>query len=268
VYFIVLIFCLCVTGCKREESSSFTGEYIYREKGESRLALNPPQKKVFERYPWQKAERLYPLITKEHFRCKGCTTNVAKMISRGGAIELCRDCDGMDGHTLPIRDEKEFVYPKLLEILNAIQDKFSLPVRITSGHRCQEHQHYITEGLGSRFSKHLIGAAVTFYVEGMESNCELVIDAIQDLYRNKDGGVSNQELSAFRRWDVDKTDVSTPPWYNKEIFIKLFLPHEGRDGDNSHAHAYIEIQMRYDFIRQEKVLAPDEKGPKLYWRKG
>ena len=31
----------------------------------------------------------------------------------------------------------------------------------------------------------------------------------------------------------------TIPWFNKEIFIKLYRKSEGRDGDNRHPYPYL-----------------------------
>jgi len=247
---------------------SFKGEYINREKGESRIDLSKPQKTVADKYPWERITPSLPLLTKEHFRCKGCYINPSKMVVKWGQEELCRDCDGIDGHSLPIKDDREFIYPVLIQMLNDVQQHLGAHVCITSGHRCLDHHTYATDGFGKVNSKHMIGAAVTFYVQNFENTPEVVVDALQACYQKKSPAAFESTDVAFQRWDLDKTDVSTPPWYNKELFIKIYRSHEGRDGDNNHSYPFISLQVRYDRDRKDKVLTPDEKGINVYWRKG
>ena len=69
-----------------------------------------------------------------------------------------------------------------------------------------------------------------------------------------------REYREFLRLEQEKTDVLTPPWYNKEVLIKLYLSHEGRDRDNAHHFPYLSLQVRYDRDKQERVIYTWEKG--------
>ncbi|MCH9609647.1 MAG: hypothetical protein S4CHLAM45_00330 [Chlamydiales bacterium] len=57
----------------------------------------------------------------------------------------------------------------------------------------------------------------------------------------------------FERYKREGINVSTLPWYNKEIFIKYYLPGEGRDLDNQHSEPYLGIQVRYDRDLKKQV---------------
>lgn len=89
----------------------------------------------------------------------------------------------------------------------------------------------------------MIGAEVSFYVEGFENDPLAIVQILKDYYKDSD---------SFKRFE-GKTNVATQPWSNKEIFIKLFQSSEGRNGDNQHSYPYISIQVRYDRDLKEPV---------------
>lgn len=95
----------------------------------------------------------------------------------------------------------------------------------------------------------MIGAEVAFYVSGMEHQPEKIIELIQSYYAQ-----DSKEYQTFTRYTKDDTDVSTLPWYNQEIYMKVYLADEGRDFDNRHPYPYIRIQVRYDREAGERVL--------------
>jgi hypothetical protein len=199
-------------------------------------------------YPWESNKKgRISLITKEYFRCKGSSLNSPiPIILDGKVIENLFDCHGADTHSLPIRHEKEFIYPILLELVNEIQSSTGKPVIITSGHRCPAHNRYVDLSPKNQGSKHLIGAEVSFYVAELERNPEVILNTIFAFYRsNPRYAAEGKAYTEFERYDKE-VDVSTKPWINKEILIKIFLPHEGRNGDNRHPFPYFSIQVRFD----------------------
>ena len=125
--------------------------------------------------------------------------------------------------SLPLLNNKEFIYPILIDLLNYIQDKSDKKVVITSGHRCPEHNAYIDSSKENQASKHMIGAEVSFYVKGLEDQPEKVIKLIQSYYQEKPKICRfkriSRNLNAMRKII---TNVSSFPWMNKEIFVKLF----------------------------------------------
>ncbi len=217
-------------------------------------------------YPWEPGfTGGHPVITKEAFRCKGNSGNLPKT-KEGDKKYLIHDCGGFSKHSLPVRDGKEFVYPIFLDILNYIQVKTGLPVVVTSGHRCPEHHNYIDPSAYSKNSKHMIGAEVDFYVVGMERKPLEVIEYIMAYYKETERYKKEKEYVNFTRLDQVKVDISTTPWFNKEILIKLYKENEGRNLDNQHVYPYISLQVRYDRDRKEKVVFSLDKASSGFMR--
>ncbi|MEC7838556.1 MAG: hypothetical protein VX777_00800 [Chlamydiota bacterium] len=263
---------LFLTGCSNSEENVHTdfsddniyGEYIFRKHDEHFYTLTPPKPKPPYVYPWEKNHSYaLPKINKEYFRCKGCSINPEKIVNENGEIKKYLDCDGIDKHGLPLRDGVEFIYPVLIDVLNFIQEKTSHRVIITSGHRCPEHNTYVDASKDNLYSKHMIGAEVSFYVESLENDPMQIIDIIRDYYKN----VNDSDYTDFRRYEKDNTNVRIPPWYNKEIFVKLFQKDEGRDFDNRHPYPYIGIQVRYDRNLNERVSYTWNKANRQFLRK-
>jgi hypothetical protein len=91
----------------------------------------------------------------------------------------------------------------------------------------------------------MIGAEVDFYVNGLEWSPKTVISLIKAYYRDHAIFGKDPAFYDFKRWE-ERSNVTTPPWYNKEIFIKLFKRDEGRDFDNDHCFPYVCIQLKWD----------------------
>lgn len=211
-------------------------------------SYSPFQKTAPQCYPWDRGhEGTLPPITKEHFRCMGCELNEVRVIYKEGKlVDHYLDCGGFCSHSLPLRDGEEFVYPILIEILNAIQEKFNQPVVITSGHRCPDHHLYVDVEKKHTASKHMVAGEVDFYVQGYENEPEKVVEEIIAYYDKY------PEMGTFNRYQ-GRTDVATLPWQNKEIFIKIYKPDEGRNHDNRHPYSYISIQVKFDRDLKETV---------------
>lgn len=154
---------------------------------------------------------------------------------------------------MPLRNDKEFIYPVLIELLNYLQTKTGKKVVITCGHCCPEHNLYLDPSPANQFSKHLLGAEVDFYIQGLEQQPEKVIEYILSYYRETPKYKGLKDFEEFKRYDKGDTNVVTMPWFNKEIFIKLVGKAEGRDFDNRHPYPYITVQVRYEWELQEKV---------------
>lgn len=222
---------------------------ITRQSKDHLLSFEVPHEKQREAYPWEKTSfEKYPLITKEFFRCKGSSENPSYL----NHSERIFDCNGSVRHSLPLKDGKEFVYPILIDILNYLQEKFDSRVIITCGHRCPQHNRFSDISEFNRTSKHMIGAEVDFYVEGYEKEPKKVVDAIMSFY-SKEDYKSKPAYSDFKRYTKNNLNVSTQPWFNHEIFIKLYLSYEGRDKDNKHPYPYVSIQVRNDPDENERV---------------
>lgn len=263
---LLILLTLTLMGCgDGKKKSTLIGQYLIRKKSDHLFTPPPPTPLKREKYPWEELIcGSHRRITKEFFRCKGNTLHpVVKKEVPGKAPLYYRDC-AAERHGLILRDGKEFIYPCLIELLNFVQEKTEHAVIITSGHRCPKHNTYCDPSPTNSASKHLIGAEVEFYVEGMESSPEAIVNLLQEYY--KQGAFADQkEYTTFQRYTKTTLNVSTPPWYNKEIFIKLYLPHEGRTIDNTHAYPYIGIQVRYDRDRATTVTY-DPKQAQNYLR--
>ena len=99
----------------------------------------------------------------------------------------------------------------------------------------------------------MIGAEVDFYIQGLEDQPELAIKTIIEYFHVTDRFQGLAEFQNFSRGDTEKLNISTAPWLNKSLFIKLYMENEGRDLDNRHGFPYIGVQVRYDDIVKHRV---------------
>lgn len=263
-FLLVLLGLLAINGCvsqpKKKPATLSRVERLTRRHQETICACPDPVLIKRENYPWEEGTKgIHPRLTKEFFRCKGSSLNPVHVVQRGKEEVRFYDCGGARRHSLPLRDQKEFIYPILIDILNYLQDLTGKRVVITCGHCCPDHCQYLDPSPQNQTSKHLIGAEVDFYIEGMESQPEEVVEKVQQYYRDVDRYRGLKEYQEFKRYSVDKTNVSTSPWYNKEIFIKLVKKGEGRDFDNRHPYPYLTLQVRYDWDMKENVSYTWEK---------
>lgn len=267
MYFILLLFIFLV-GCQggdlTEEAAlkrkNRKGEFIVRTHDQVTIippmeALSPPV------YSWSKTDKKdLPRITKEHFRCKGSLSNPSRAeVVRGEQVRYF-DCGGSEKHSLFLLDGKEGVYPILIQLLNHIQERSGKRVVITSGYRCPTHNTYVDSQPANQTSKHMIAAEVDFYVQGMELKPEEVVKLIIDYYKGQKG------YEDFQRYEKPDSRIATHPWMNKEVFIKLYKPKEGRNFDNRHPYPYLSIQVRYDREKNERVAYSWDQALRGYHR--
>ncbi len=267
LFFILLSCFLASCSEETEEYSQVTTkmECITRSHNDTSFTLDPPKPKTQKPYPWAVTSALTP-ITKEYFRCKGMPLNPPRIIHEG-TKEIMRynDCSGGEKHSLPLRVDKEFIYPILIELMNYIQERTEHPVHITSGHRCQTHNTYVDPNPQNSASKHMIGAAVCFYVQGLEERPDTILQVIQEFYKNHPRYHGQKDYVEFQRFEK-KTTTSTQPWYNKEILVKICKATEARDLDNRHPYPYLIIQVRFDFDRNLRVDFDQEIAKKLLYK--
>jgi hypothetical protein len=255
---------LSLCGCSGLEQSeqekirrqNAKGEFVYRRHNEYLFSIEPPKVRAREKYPWELSfVGNFAKITKEHFRCKGSSLNPARPNSADpDQAELLYDCGGIERHSLPVINGKEFIFPILIELLNYVQEKTGKKIVITCGHRCPTHNKYADPSKFNQSSKHMLGAEVDFYIQEMEQKPEKVIELLMNFYKELPRYKGKKDFESFLRYEKLDTNVSTPPWYNKEILIKLFKKNEGRDLDNRHPYPYICIQVRHDTQRDEKIV--------------
>lgn len=263
IYFLFL--CILLASCQDSEKKlrkeNIQGEYIYRRSNEIFFTPPSPNTTPPPKYFWDEKP-----LTKDFFRCKGSDRNPVIVTKKEGReTTYLRDCQGSQRHGLPMRDGREFVYPCLIDLLNYVQQTTGHKVCITTGHRCPAHNAYCDPSPSNWGSKHMIGAEVDFYVEGMEDQPEKIISLLQAYYAKTPPFKGDKAYKEFLRFHRDKVNVSTPPWFNKEIFIKLYLKDEGRDFDNQHPYPYIGVQVRYDRELQKPVIF-DQKQTQNFFR--
>lgn len=254
---ILLLLVACQTDTRPKEFMALSSE-------DPSIYIAEPKRAVIAPYPWEDETALtIRPITKEYFRCKGTFLNPPRVVM-DGTKEIARfyDCSGGEKHSLPLESGKEHIYPILLELVNEIQKKTNSPVIITSGHRCPSHQAYIDSSPKGSGSKHLIGAQVTFYVQGLEACPERILQLIFDYYKTAEAYQGKNEYITFSRYEKE-SDVATSPWCNKEVFIKLYQKDEGRDFDNRHPYPYLSIQVRFDREKNEAVTVSYAKANQL-----
>lgn len=259
-----------IGGCSSSSSSPSSlpkGEYIFRRHDESlvQVELMTPLKRT--PYPWEEDRQShYPKITKDFFRCKGSHLNPVHLVQKSKEMIRFYDCGGTQKHSLPLRDNKEFIYPILIDLLNYIQTKTGKRVVVTCGHCCPDHNAYLDPSPTNQSSKHMLGAEVDFYIQGMEEQPDRIIDFILAYYREQSKYKGQKEFEEFKRYEKEDKNLRTSPWFNKEIFVKLFRKNEGRDFDNRHPYPYISIQVRYDWDRDEPVTYSWDKAFRNFHR--
>ena len=265
--FLFFSFLIC-NGCSSlsddHDHMNQKAEFIYRVHHEHHFPIETPKLQKQKPYPWEIGNNgNYPLVTKEYFRCKGSSLNPVRHYQGEGSLERFYDCGGSEKHSLTLREGKEFIYPILIDLLNYLQTKTGKRVVITCGHRCPDHNTYSDPSPNNQYSKHMIGAEVSFYVQGMEENPETIVQLIQDYYKSYD----KKDFAEFKVYEKEDTNVTTPPVYNKEIFVKLFKKKEGRNFDNRHPYPYISIQVRYDRDKDSKVTYSWKEANQNFLRK-
>ena len=245
-----LILCFFLFSCSQEDQvkeKNIKVDYILRNDNTLFCPLYKPKFKRRDIYPWEEGKvSNICKITKEFFRCKGSSSNHPVQRKK-----TYNDCNSK--HGLPLFLKKEGVYPILIELLNYIQYQTKKSVIITWGHRCPIHNAYSDGSKLNTISKHMIGAEVDFFVKGMEYKTTEIIELIFSFYREKKKYLGKEGYKNFSRYNKN-TNVSTKPWFNKEIFLKLFLEKEGRDFDNKHPYPYISIAVRYDIDEKKNVM--------------
>ena len=265
--FIYFFFFLLLLGCSDYEKlekndvrqRNCKGDYIYRKQDSKLFPLLDPKLSPLPIYPWENENSSLLKITKEYFRCKGSPLHPSKNIRENQEEKVFTDCEGNQKHSLPLVHGKEGVYPILLDLLNYVQKKTARKVVVTCGHRCPVHNTYADRSKDNRISKHMIGAEVDFYVQGLENKPEEIVEILQSYYKDKN------DYEHFYRYDKS-SNASTKPWFNKEVFIKLYQKNEGRDFDNRHPYPYIAIQVRYDRDIKDRVIYTWEKSVNGYLR--
>ncbi|NGX34147.1 MAG: hypothetical protein K1060chlam1_00496 [Candidatus Anoxychlamydiales bacterium] len=262
IFFIIFSLISCKDNKKTAHSTKI--EKISRSKDDIYYKYQEPTKNLMDLYPFEEETAGFFKITKEFFRCKGNPLNPERVdTSNLDNVKVYLDCVGPIKHSLPLINGKEGVYPVLIDILNFVQRKTKKRVVITCGHRCPKHNSYADISNIAKTSKHLIGAEVDFYIQGLENSPLKVMDLIFDFYKEDSRYRGSEEYEGFQQYQKE-TDVSTPPWHNKEIFVKLYQYNEGRDFNNRHPYPYICIQVLYDRSTKQKVNYTWEKAYRGY----
>ncbi|MCH9634463.1 MAG: hypothetical protein S4CHLAM7_12140 [Chlamydiae bacterium] len=259
-FFIIAFLLIFIGGCRgglketeyqKNREANAVREKIFRLDKDHFISINMPMAVALDSYPWEKeVQGTYSLITKEFFRCKGHSNNPSFLID---SKERLFDCSGSSRHSLPLKDGQEFIHSPLIDLLNYLQKKLNSKVVITCGHRCPQHNRYSDPSESNRTSKHMVGGEVDFYVVGFEKKPEIVVDLLKQYYLENEETQNDPHYILFKRYEKADAHVSTPPWYNAEVYIKICQENEGRDFDNKHPYPYINIQVRQDRKSHEKV---------------
>ncbi len=269
VFYFILFSCSNFEKKEKEKikSKNLKKEIIYRKSNDSFFEIPDLKKRSRLIYPWEMSNQNYKLakIEKGSFKCKGSSLNAPIMEEiNGDDFKVYYDCEGANNHSLPFFNGKEEgIYQILIDLLNYIQFTCHKKVIITCGHRCPIHNIYADKSKNNKTSKHMIGAEVDFYVQDFEQRPKEIILLIFKYYQEK---YKNVEYTNFFRYEKDDSNVKIKPWYNKEIFVKLYQENEGRDLDNNHFYPYIGIQVLYDNVNKQKVYYSWDKAFNAYKR--
>lgn len=195
LFFLLLLSCSTNSDPKPLKLEAATP--IARQHDEYRWVQKEPEKLPLPNYPWEaKALEAIPRISKEYFRCKGSSLNPPRQIQIDGVSVRIQDCSK---HSLPLRDNQEFIYAILIDLLNYLQLKTGKCVVITSGHCCPEHSQYSNSTDRIRCNKHMLGAAVSFYVQGMEDSPQAIVNLLQEYYKINRKYAGKKEYQEFQK---------------------------------------------------------------------
>ena len=259
---LILILAFSLYGCSGLEQSEqekikktqALSEPILRYRDEKFHAICFPEQKIRERYSWENTTaHKFPKITKEAFRCKGSGSPKPK-ISRENLAMF--DCQGADKHSLPIYEDKEFIYPALLEILNELQDQLKRKVVVTAGHRCYKHQTFLLGTTTGAVTKYVLGAQVDFLIDGIEASSGKIIDCLQEYYK--------RVFPDQKEYQLEKSVIGV--WHNKEISMRVYAKHEGRNEDNTHDLPYLSIELKHDRVLDKKIQVNYQQALSGYYR--
>lgn len=190
-------------------------------------------------------------ITENDFICKGDSTNQQYIWNNVNYSDCC-------GNHLP----ESGINSDLIEVLNILQEKFNSKVIIISGYRCQQHNNYIAAELfnyinpyndsGNPYevsmrSKHMMGAAADFYVEGYEFKPEEVIDTILSIIGRDNLRIyplSQKTRSGF----YDNSYYTYNAYSTSSWWFHPYSPSEGRDIDcRVYNGIYIHLNKKLNF---------------------
>src|SRR3990167_4689017 len=261
---------LCLSACNTTETekkkllrANRITDPITRHEGEVQYLLVPFEYADRPSYPWEKKYvGAFPKITKEFFHCMGSDLNPEKISIDGNKEVVLRDCMGTVQHGLPLREQKEYIYPILMDLLNYVQEKMGKRVVITTGFRCPVHNAYADPSPAAKCSKHQIGAEVDFYVEGKTEQPLEAVKWVMDYY-SKEGPA----LSVFKVCQKNPEGLVHLGWFNKEITVRIHEKQEGRDFDNRHPYPYVTIEVRYDREKDLPVVYEWKRAQHGYLRR-
>lgn len=195
-------------------------------------------------------------ITAEDFRCKGDSIRNSPVIWNGEIFY-----DG-DSGTLPRRG----IDLDLLDLLNDLQKKIGSQIFILSGYRSVKHNKYIAAELStyvsedgklgnpyevSMTSKHIMGAAADFYVEGYENNPEKVLESLLEVIKEQ-GDSSPPVISPVRlrprSSGLNYSYYTYCSYKTDNWWIHPYAENEGRDIDcRIYSGIYFHINKRILF---------------------
>src|SRR4051812_27330602 len=109
-----LLLGLFLQGCSSSSSPSSSslpkGEYLFRRYDESLVQVESMAAIKRKSYPWEEDwQCCYPKITKDFFRCRGSSLNPVHFAQKGKEVVRFYDCGGAQKHSLPLRDQKEYI---------------------------------------------------------------------------------------------------------------------------------------------------------------
>lgn len=123
-------------------------------------------------------------ITQDHFRCMGSVINPPRVVrNRQGQLMTLLDCGGAKEHSLPLKDQQEYINPMILELCVDLCEKTDSQIDILAGHLCQAHARYLDYFESDKAWKHAMGEAVQFCVRGFELRGRELIDLLAKLHQ-------------------------------------------------------------------------------------
>lgn len=183
-------------------------------------------------------------INKYHFCCGGSIEHPIYETDKG----WFSDCSGGQVHSLPLKDNEEWISPILITLLNDLQDHFETAAVVLCGHCCPIHYRYRIEKGQRAVRRHMMGAAVDFKLK--KKPAQQTIDYLVE----RANWYSADPLSP-----IDPTySHSTKAWKNRHFKIHLL---ENYESDQT---AAIRIEVFHDPIIDETIRFQWDTTEQLY----
>lgn len=176
--FLFALFNFLAISCSDKKSTTISKTYDIQKDFTPTNFILPyelPQKKPT--YPWNTCYPRFLSLTKYSFQCPGTNPEAN--------IPLHQKCLGALHHGLPLVNGKEYIYPRLIDLLNFLQKENKEKIMVIRGHLCPKAFSLLDPK--EQHEKYLIGAMVKVSSQvNWEKNLSTLVKKFYDKKKEED----------------------------------------------------------------------------------